>query len=49
MSALAIAPVRPSVMSRGSDLYRPKVSQQDSSPTMSSQVPAEMPVGRSVR
>jgi len=46
MSVLAVAPDRPRMMSRGSDLYRPKVSQQPSSPRMSSQVPAEMPVGR---
>jgi hypothetical protein len=49
MSELAVIPVRPSVISRGSDLCRPKVSQQESSARMSSQVPDEMPVGRAVR
>jgi hypothetical protein len=49
MSALAVTPVRPRAISRGSDLYRPKVSQQESSPRMSSQVPEEIPVGQVVR
>ena len=49
MSVLAVRPVTPRAISRGSDLYSPKVSQQDSSPPMSSQVPDEMPVGRAVR
>lgn len=49
MSALAVTPVTPRVISRGSDLYSPKIIQQVSSPRMSSQVPDEMPVGRAVR
>jgi hypothetical protein len=49
MSVLAVTPVTPRAISRGSDLCSPKISQQDSSPPMSSQVPGEMPVGRAVR
>jgi hypothetical protein len=49
MSTLAVTPVTPKVISRGSDWYRPNVSQQESSPRMRSQVPEEMPVGRGVR
>jgi len=45
MSTLAATPVRPRMIRRGSDLWTPKVAQQDSSPRMSSQVPCEIPVG----
>jgi hypothetical protein len=46
MSALAATPVAPRTVSRGSDSWTPNISQQASSPKMSSQVPAETPVGR---
>ena len=49
MSTLMMTPVVPRVISRGSDLCRPKVSQQVSSPRMSSQVPDATPVGCAVR
>jgi hypothetical protein len=34
MSRLAATPVKPRTMRRGSDLWRPKVAQHDSSPKM---------------
>src|ERR1039457_24830 len=42
MSALAVTPVMPRVISRGSDSCRPKISQQASSPRISIQVPDEI-------
>jgi hypothetical protein len=49
MRMLAVTPVTPRMISRGSDLSRPNASQQASSPRMRSQVPPEMPAGRAVR
>jgi len=49
MSALAVTPVTPRVSRRGSDWWTPKIVQHDSSPRMSSQVPAATPVGWAVR
>ena len=49
MRVLAIIPLAPRVISRGSAACRPKIIQQVSSPRMSSHVPEEMPVGRAVR
>ena len=49
MNRLAATPVMPRAISRASDLCKPKASQQASSPRMSSQVAAEIPVGRVVR
>src|ERR1700748_2624747 len=49
MRVLTIIPLVPRVISRGSAVCRPNVSQQVSSPRMSSHVPEEMPVGRGVR
>lgn len=49
MSALAVTPEAPRVISRGSASCRPKISQQESSPRISSQVPGDTPVGRAVR
>ena len=48
-SARQAIPPAPRMISRGSDLCRPKASQQVSSPAVSSQVPVAMPVGRAVR
>jgi len=45
MRTLAVTPVKPRVIRRGSDLWTPKIVQQDSSPRMSIQVPRETPVG----
>ena len=49
MSVLAVMPVTPSAIRRGSVRCRPKAVQHESSPRISSHVPREMPVGRSVR
>jgi hypothetical protein len=49
MSALAVTPVTPRVIRRGSDRWSPKIVHQDSSPRISSQVPAATPVGWAVR
>jgi len=49
MRTLTIIPLAPRVISRGSAVCRPKIIQQVSSPRMSSHVPEEMPVGRTVR
>ena len=49
ISAQQVIPPAPRMISRGSDLCRPKASQQVSSPAVSSHVPVAMPVGRAVR
>jgi hypothetical protein len=49
MRALAVTPVTPRVSRRGSAWWTPKIVQHDSSPRMSSQVPAATPVGCAVR